>query len=70
MITLKTVSTAAISLIGYTLLYILIRTALDPAVRAGKATGPIIFAVQLLSPWYWGVLIAVGATAVWYTSAH
>jgi len=56
----------AILLVGYTLVYMIVRAI--PNVRPDRATGPGVLLSQIVSPWYWGVLIAVGVIAIWYTS--
>jgi hypothetical protein len=61
---LRILITFPVAVVGYTLLYLAIRTFIEYNPKI--ASGPVIIVVQVLSPWYWGPLAGMLTAAVWY----
>jgi hypothetical protein len=60
--------TAPFALIGYTLLYLAVRTFID--YKQNVATGPIVLVIYLLSAWYWAPILVSTIAAVGYAKSH
>jgi hypothetical protein len=65
---LRILIVAPVALIGYTLLYLAVRTFIE--YRPNVATGPIVIVGQLSSAWYWAPLMFGAIAAFWYVRRY